>query len=441
MLARELSIVLRSRLVWLQAAMSALLVGHGFILAVDIYAAGSRSVRGNELMAREFDPLLGIVRPTLGSLYFAVSILGPLVAARGLAVEKERRTYHALILHTASPLRVAAAKWSAAIVAVELQIFAPLALLLLWVTSGGHLHFGETAVAISAHVLYMVLVASLALAAAAWTDTLAQAATLGILVVAASWAIDASEGFAALAWLGRALDWSVTTHLSPLEQGMLAVGGAYWMLAIAAGAFALAYMGMRFDLSRSRRALLAVATVASFIAIAAQAQNVRRAYDVTEEKRLSLPPAVVRALPDLPGPIRITVNLDRDDARRRQLDSSVLSRLRLARSDVDVEYPTDSRAAPAEAERDDAYGKIVVQSGGGSRETYSTSRREILTLVFEASGRELPYWKESDYSGYPLVVDGNRRTALSVSAYAILPGTFLLVGWFVTRPDSRRRSR
>jgi hypothetical protein len=437
-LARELSIVFRSRLVWLQAALSALLVGHGFVLAVDIFNAGSRSVRGNALMAREFDPLLGIVRPTLGGLYLAVSLLGPLAAARGLAIEKERRGYHALVLQVGSPLRVALTKWLAGISAVGLQAIAPLVLLVVWVVAGGHIRVTETAVAFAGHALYMVLVASIALAAAAWTETLAQAATIGILVVAASWAIDAAEGFAALAWLGRALGWSITTHLAPLEQGELAIGGVSWLVAMSIGAVALGWLGMRFDLSRLRRSAIGFVIVLLAV-LAGQVHNIRRGLDLTEARRLSLPREIALAVAKLPGPIRITVNLDRDDARRRQLESSVLSRIRLARPDVEVDYPLDERPAPTESDRDEGYGKLLIRSGAGSRETYSTSRREIVTLILEAAGAPLPDWKETDYRGYPLVVDGAWYTAISAVAYAGIPGALLLVGSLVTRPTRRPR--
>jgi hypothetical protein len=436
-LARELSIALRSWLVWLQAALSALLVGHGFVLAVDIFNAGSRSVGGNALMAREFDPLLGIVRPTLGGLYLAVSLLGPLAAARGLAIEKERRSYHALVLQVGSPLRVALTKWLAGISAVSLQAIAPIVLVLVWVVAGGHIRLGETAVAFAGHALYMVLIASIALAAAAWSETLAQAATVGILVVAASWAIDAAEGFSALAWLGRALDWSITTHLSPLEQGQLAIGGVSWMVVMSIGAVALGWLGMRFDLSRPRRSVIGL-IITTFVVLAGQVHNVRRALDLTEARRLSLPREIGLAVAELPGPIRVTVNLDRDDARRRQLESSVLSRIRLARPDVDVDYPPDERPAPTESVRDEGYGRILIRAGTGTRETYSTSRREIVSLIFEAEGEPLPDWKETDYPGYPLVIDGARHTAISAVAYAGIPGALLLVGWLVTRPARRR---
>ena len=109
---RELALVLGARVTWLTAAVAALLVGHGFVLAVDLYTAGSRSVVENTLMSREFDPLLGIVRPSLGGLYLALSLFGPLVGTRALALEKDRRTFHARLLASGSAPSFVARKWA-----------------------------------------------------------------------------------------------------------------------------------------------------------------------------------------------------------------------------------------------------------------------------------------------------------------------------------------
>src|SRR5207249_443939 len=149
--------------------------GHGFVLAVDLYSAGSRSVAGARLMAREFDPLLGVVRPTLGGLYLAVSLLGPLVAARALAVEKERRTFRALLLQTGQPLGLVAAKSLAALGGGARQLVAPLVLLAVWRLAGGRLAAAETATALLGYALYVAMVAAIAVGAAAWTGALAQA--------------------------------------------------------------------------------------------------------------------------------------------------------------------------------------------------------------------------------------------------------------------------
>src|SRR5207244_2805637 len=307
MLERELAIVLRARLTWLQAALSALLVGHGFVLAVDLYSAGSRSVAGARLMAREFDPLLGVVRPTLGGLYLAVSLLGPLVAARALAVEKERRTFRALLLQTGRPLGLVAAKSLAALAGVALQLVAPLVLLAGWRLAGRRLA-----------------------AAGAATDLLRAARRV--------------------------------------------VGGA----------LAAAYVGVRVDLAWPKRGAALAAVLATTLVAAALAHRVRRGFDTTELRRGSLPPAAARQLAALPGSITLDVYLDRDDARRRQLEADVLAKLRLARPDLEVRMPTDEQADATEAGRDEGYGRVVVHAGGGTRGTRSTSRREIVRRSFEA---------------------------------------------------------
>ncbi len=437
-LRRELAIVLRAPLTWVQAALSALLVGHSFVLALDIFSAGSRSALGNGLMTREFDPLLGIVRPTLGGLYLAVSLLGPLAAARPLGIEKERRTFAMLLLQTGAPLRVVLAKFAAAIAGVGVQLAAPLLLFTVWLALGGHLGGSETLVAVLGHCLYMILVAAIATAAAAWSGSIAQAATVTLIVIAASWAIDAAEGFAALAWLGRALDWSVTTHLAPAELGMLVLGGAVWMTTASLGAVALAYVGTRIDMTRRWRFACGSAVVALTLAMCAASANLHRGYDVTELQRGSLPPAAVVALRALAGSITVEIHLDRDDGRRQRLEADVITKLRLARPDLIVLFPEDDRSAPAEGTRDAGYGRIVVRAGGGERVTYSGSRREIVTLLFEAAGQPVPDWSQPDYPGYPLVVEGTPRVAAAALAYGAIPLAFVVAG-FLMSPKSIRR--
>ena len=405
---------------------------------MDLYSAGARSAAAGTLMAREFDPLLGIVRPTLGGLYLAVSLLGPLVAARPLAIEKERGSFHALLLQTAAPARLAGAKLLGALLGLLLQLVAPLLLLLLWLALGGHLALGETLVPLAGHALYLLLIAALGTACAAWTQTLAQAATAALVLVAASWAIDAAEGFAALAWLGRAFDWSVTTHLGPMEHGIAALGAGLWMLCAAGGLFAVAWVGVRYEGSTVRRGLALAATLAGTACACALVHRIPWSFDLTEAQRQSLPPAAVTGLRALGEPLSIDVNLDQDDARRRQLEADVLTKLRLARPDLNVTYPLDGREAPAEGERAQGYGRIVLHVGPRTVETYSTSRRELVTLLFEATGRPLPDWRQPEYPGYPLVIAGRPRTAMLIIAYAGLPGALLLLGWLVTR--SKRRA-
>ena len=132
--------------------------------------------------------------------------------------------------------------------------------------------------------------------------------------------------------------------------------------------------------------------------------------------------------------------MDRDDSRRRQLESDTLSKPRLARSDVQITMPLDDREAPIEGARDEGYGRIVIRVGDHERETYSASRREILSLIFAAVGRPLPDWSQPEYRGYPLVVSGGQRRAVGAVAYVILPAAVFAAGLTVTR-SKRRQAR
>jgi hypothetical protein len=437
-MAREAGIALRSWVTWLVAAIAALLVGHGFVLAVDLFSASSRSALSSALQARGMDPLAGIVRPTLGGVDLAISLFAPLVAARVLSVEKERRTFGALCLLEGSITAVVLKKLAAALAATATLLLAPIVCLLGYGLAGGHLDGIETGLAVGGEALHLVLVTAVSIAAAAWTRTLAQAATLGIVVSLTSWAIDAADGFAALAWLGGASAWSIERQLEPFQRGVVSVGSLAWLATASAAAVLLALIGARFDLARSRRALLSMATIVVAMPLLAGVGRSHRAVDWSEQRRASLPPTAVDALRSLRQPIAVDVFLDRDDSRRRQIERDVLAKLLLARPDLVVRAPLDEVSAVTEGKRDDEYGRIVIRVGGSSRETRSTGRREIVTLLFEAAGLPLPDWSAPLYPGFPHVVEGSRRTALLALAYFLLPAAFLAAGLALTRRRSVR---
>lgn len=429
---RELGIALRAGITWLVAALSALLIGHGFVLAVDLYSASSRSALASTLQMREMDPLAGIVRPTLGGLDLAISLLVPLVAARVLSIEKERRTLGALCLLEGGSGRVVLKKLVAALAATALAFAAPIILFVVVQATGAHVDGIESGVALAGEGLHALLVASVSLAASAWTRTFAQAASLGIVISLSSWAIDAAEGFAALSWLGGAAGWSIERQLEPFQRGVVSIGSIVWLLAASVGATILALIGGRFDMPSSRRAAAAVVTVGVTTAVLFDAGRSHRAYDWTEQRRASLPLRVVDALHRIEKPMQLDVFLDRDDSRRRQMESDVLSKLYLARPDLTVRTPLDERRQVAEGQHDLDYGKIVIHVGSSAAETRSTSRREIVTLILETAGVPIPNWDSTPYRGFPFVAQGYRRAVLALFAYFVVPLGFLM-GALITR--------
>jgi hypothetical protein len=438
LLRRELRIVLGARVTWMVLAASALLVGHSFVLALDLYSAASQSAMGFGLMQSKIDPLGGIVRPMLGGLHLCTALLVPVIATRGLAIEKERRSYGALALAVGGTRPVVLAKGLAALAGSALLLVPLLVLLALFAALGGHLDAIETGIAVGGHALHLIAFTAVAVAAGAASRTVAQATTLAVAVSLTSWAIDAGEGFAALAWLGR-LEWaSVSQQLARFELGVVPAGGIAWFVGLAAAAFGAALLFARIEAPMHRwgSALVVIAVGVLSLRLA---DTVPHAYDWSEQRRVSLPPEVVEGLREIDDSIRIEIHLDRDDGTRRQLQHSVIDRLRLARPDLVVETPLDDRSRVGSGEHDDDYGQILIHVGDAVRHTRTTSRKELVTLVFEAAGRPLPNWQQPPYAGYPTVVEGGRRTIATSIAYGVLPLSCLLLGAVVTR--IRRRGR
>lgn len=435
LLRRELALVFGARATWLVAAISALLVGHGFVLAVDLYSAASRSAIGHVLLQRELDPLAGIVRPTLGGLYLATAILLPVIAARGLAIEKERRGYGALALQVGSTRAVVLAKLIAAVAASALLLLPPVVLVAGFAIAGGHVDALETVTAVLGHALDLMLIASISVAAAAASRTVAQATVLAIALSLASWAIDASGEFAALSWMG-ALEWaSIGRRLAPFEHGIFHLGSLGWLVVATLAAAGVALAVARIEHSH-RRWWLAAAIAALVLPALVLLDHTHRGYDWSEQRRASFPPAIVDALRALPGDLVLEIWLDRDDGRRTELERGPLAKLQLARPDAELELPLDHRSG-ALGEHDDRYGRIVIHVGRDVRDTRSSSDEEIVRAAFAAAGAAMPAWTEPAYPGYPVVLEGAPRTTLAVLAYLAVPGALAALGLLLTRTRSR----
>jgi hypothetical protein len=433
---RELALVFGARVTWLVAAISALLVGHGFVLAIDLFSAASRSALGHHLLQRELDPLAGIVGPTLGGLYLATALLLPVIAARGLAVEKERRSYGALALRAGATHRIVLAKLVAALAAGALLLLPPLVLFVAYASAGGHLDAIETLTAALGHALDLALISAASLAAAAATRTVAQATVLAITLSLGSWAIDASGELAALAWMGS-IEWaSIGRRLAPFEHGICHLGSLAWLVVATISAAACAVIVARIEHTTRRWWIAGAIALVTFVVLALLGR-VQRGYDWSEERRHSLPAAIVDAMRELPGDLTLQVWLDRDDGRRTELERGPLAKLRLARPDVDIDMPLDDDAN-ALAFRDTDYGRIVIHVGNETEVTRSSADEELVRLIFAAAKRPMPAWVDPPYPGYPFVVEGARRIVLVVLAYLVMPIVLVAFGLFFTR--SRRRS-
>ncbi len=176
LLMKELREVLSGRALWTMLLILCPLVGYSFFQAVSLYSEASASARDSPVLASGLSPLDGVLVPSFGALYLAVTLLFPFVAIRTLGHEKETGALRLLVQLPYRVLTLLAAKVAAISIAWLISIIPLVSVLIIWIVLGGHLYAPETLNLLLGHLLYGLLVGAIALFAAAISESAATAA-------------------------------------------------------------------------------------------------------------------------------------------------------------------------------------------------------------------------------------------------------------------------
>src|ERR1700694_1817486 len=150
--------ILSGRALWTMLLLMCPLIGYSFFQAVSLYGEASAAGLQSPVLASSLSPLDGVLVPTLGASYVAVTLLFPFVAIRVLGLEKETGALRLLVqLPYRSPTLVAA-KLVAVLAAWVLSSVPALSALAIWRLFGGHLSALETLNLLFGHLLYGLLV-------------------------------------------------------------------------------------------------------------------------------------------------------------------------------------------------------------------------------------------------------------------------------------------
>jgi len=430
LLVKEVQDVASGRALWIMILILCPLAGYSFFQAVSLYGEASAAVPQSPVLATGLSPLDGVLVPTFGAFYVAVTLLFPFVAIRVLGREKESGALRLLIqLPYRAPTLIATkllavkAAWCLAFVPVISSLAA-------WKMSGGHLHAPETLNLIFGHALYGLLVGAIAVFAAAVAEGAATAAIIALAFTIGSWVLDFTVAGrpGLLDWLSRL---SLTQTLRPFEQGLLSAGLVIGMSAVIAGFATLAAIWLPPGVSWRRKLLQSLAGVAATATLLAAAAQARSSIDVTEDRRNSFPAADERALPQLRQPLIITVHLAPEDPRYVDLRRNVLSKLERALPNVTIRLAGAQQSVIGNA-GDDAYGEAEYVYAGRAAISRSTSHREILPLLYGLAGMTPPSPEPGDdYPGYPLVT--NAETTL-FWFFGALPLSIAIAWWWSRRP-------
>jgi ABC-2 type transport system permease protein len=429
LLVKELWEILSGRALWTMLLLMCPLIGYSFFQAVSLYGEASAAGLQSPVLASSLSPLDGVLVPTLGAFYVAVTLLFPFVAIRVLGQEKESGALRLLVQLPYRSLSLIAIKLAAVFAAWMLSSVPAFSALAIWRMLGGHLSVPETSNLIFGHLLYGLLVGAIALFAASVSESAATAAIVTLTFTIGSWVLDFTVAGhpGLLAWIARL---SLTQVLRTFEQGLLSAGLIAGIGTAVCGFAALAAIWLppgtqlRNKLFRS---IACVFAVAIGLGLAAQ---IRLTFDVTEDRRNSFPAADQRLLASLAQPLDVAVHLAPEDPRYADLQRNVLAKLERGMPNVSM-HLADGQQGLATSAGDDRYGEVEYTYGGRSDTSRSTSPREILPMLYGLARVSPPApVPGSDYPGYPLIAGG--QVAL-LWFFSGLPLCIALAWWWSRR--------
>ena len=176
LLVKELWEILSGRALWTMLLLMCPLIGYSFFQAISLYGEASAAGLQSPVLASSLSPLDGVLVPTLGASYVAVTLLFPFVAIRVLGQEKESGALRLLIQLPYRSSTLIAAKFLAVLAAWMLSSVPALSAIAMWKILGGHLSGPETATLLFGHLLYGLIIGAIALFAASVSESAATAA-------------------------------------------------------------------------------------------------------------------------------------------------------------------------------------------------------------------------------------------------------------------------
>jgi len=430
LLAKEFRELLASRVFWLLLLFVGLLVGHGFITAVGLYAEMSGN-GGPAALPQGLTSLDGVLVPTWGAYDLAATLLFPFVAIRMISAEKESGALKLLLQLPGSLVSKVVAKGLVLLLAWLVAWLPGIAAIVLWKLYGGHVYTPETLNLLLGHLLRGLLSGGLAVAAAALADGAASAAIITLAFTVGTWALDfvaAGRG----GFVQQLASYTPTAALRSFEQGLLRFNALLVIVLLSCAGFGLAVIWLhtgRTIVSRLLRTLVLLIVAGTAVWGAA---HVHTSWDVSENRRNSFSAADDAALRRIDQPLKITIFLSPEDPRLTDFEQNVLRKLRRSLNNLQVVYAATSQTGLFEG--GDHYGEIWYELGGQKLVDRSTIEEVVLEQIYKLANISAPERSDADaFPGYPLAAQPKYA---AVIFYVVWP---LLVILLATRSHKRHK--
>src|SRR6266478_4568966 len=358
---KELREIVSGRALWTLLLLACPLVGYSFFQAIALYAEASAAATNSPVLAASLSPLDGILVPTFGSFYVAVTLLFPFVAIRVLGEEKQSGGLGLLVQLPYRTATLVGVKLAAVLCAWLLCAIPVLSAVVAWWMVGGHLSAAETLTLFFGHLLYGLIIGAVALFAASITESSATAAIVTLAFTVGSWVLDFTIA-GRPGWLEWLASLSLTQVIRTFEQGLLSVGLIAGVAVAICGFATLAAIWLPPGIAIPQKLMRSVLCVGAAAAALVLVSQFKTSIDVTEDRRNSFAVADANQLAKLAEPLTITVHLAAEDPRYIDLQRNVLGKLDRVMPHVSTRLAT-ARQSIASSAGDEVYGEIEYRYG------------------------------------------------------------------------------
>lgn len=425
---KELREIVSGRALWTLLLLACPLVGYSFFQSVSLYSEASASAEHSPALAASLSPLDGILVPTFGSFYVAVTLLFPFVVIRLLGEEKQSGALRLLVQLPYRTGTLIGVKLAAVFCAWLLCASPVLSALVAWLVMGGHLSAAETATLALGHLLYSLLIGAVALFAASITESSATAAIVTLAFTIGSWVLDFTVA-GRPGWMESLAHLSLTQVIRTFEQGLLSSGLVAGVAIAIAGFATLATVwlppGVAVQQKLVRSAFWVGAATIALILVG----QIRTSVDVTEDRRNSFALADERLLATMNEPLTITVHLSAEDPRYIDLQRNLLAKLERVMPRVFIRLAAVRQNFASSADNE-AYGIVEYRYGSRFDSSRSTGTPEILPLIYALAGMKAPApIPSAEYPGYPRIASGYPGLLWFL---VVLP-MLIVLAWWATR--------
>ena len=198
---------------------------------------------------------------------------------------------------------------------------------------------------------------------------------------------------------------------------------------LATAGCALAAIWMRLGVATARRVWESGAVALAAAALIAVAVTVRASWDVSEDRKNSLPEPDEAALAQLQGPLEIEAHLAAEDPRRTDLERQALSKLRRALPELRVRYVAATSIGLFE-QTAEHYGEIWYTWKSRRALSRATSAEGVLETIYGLTGIPPSVEREDTFRGHPLAASPRFAAA---AFYLAWPALTMVAGLAVFR--------